>query len=149
MWKNTVLMFASMLLFSITLQVMSKERCPIKTNGCSVPGRLPFFYKKTFTPACDKHDVCYSCGQRFGWTQNQCDRRFERDMYRLCKKEHGSKKRWLFSFPSKYQRCKGFARLYYRAVRTFGKYYWSDPSERWCSEGCTRALGNPFKPLNI
>ena len=61
MWKTTALMFASMLLFSITLQVTSKERCPIKTNGCSVPGGLPFFYKKTFTPACEKHDVCYSC----------------------------------------------------------------------------------------
>ena len=28
-------------------------------NGCSIPGNLPFFYKKTFKPACDNHDRCY------------------------------------------------------------------------------------------
>ena len=43
------------------IKIMSKEECYIKTNGCSVPGGLPFFYKTTFTPACVKHDVCYSC----------------------------------------------------------------------------------------
>lgn len=56
-------MFASfsMMLLSLAHNVMSKEECYIKTNGCSVPGGLPFFYKTTFTPACNKHDVCYSC----------------------------------------------------------------------------------------
>ena len=56
-------MFASfsMMLLSLAQNVMSKEECYIKTNSCSVPGGLPFFYKTTFTPACDKHDVCYSC----------------------------------------------------------------------------------------
>ena len=56
-------MFASfsMMLLSLAQNVMSKEECYIKTNGCSVPGGLPFFYKTTFTPACVKHDVCYSC----------------------------------------------------------------------------------------
>ena len=56
-------MFASfsMMLLSLAQNVMSKEECYIKTNGCSVPGGLPFLYKTTFTPACVKHDVCYSC----------------------------------------------------------------------------------------
>ncbi|CAH3020341.1 unnamed protein product [Porites evermanni] len=137
-----------MLLFSITLQVMSQKECRIKTNGCSVPAGLPFFYKKTFTPACVKHDVCYSCGQRFGWTQYQCDKRFKSDMYRLCEKKYGSKKGW-FSWRTKYKRCKFFARLYYRTVRAFGRFHWANPSERWCRKGCTKALGNPFKPLNV
>ena len=35
--------------------------CYAKANGCSIPGNLPFFYKRTFKPACDKHDVCYYC----------------------------------------------------------------------------------------
>ena len=61
MRKITVLTVGSMLLFSLTHKVMSKKKCPIKHNGCSVPGGLPFFYKKTFTPACVKHDVCYAC----------------------------------------------------------------------------------------
>ncbi len=28
-------------------------------NGCSVPLKLPFLFKKTFTPSCRKHDICY------------------------------------------------------------------------------------------
>ena len=35
--------------------------CYVHVNGCSIPGDLPFFYKKKFTPACNKHDVCYGC----------------------------------------------------------------------------------------
>lgn len=61
MKKISMLAFFSMMLLSLAQNVMSKEECYIKTNGCSVPGGLPFFYKTTFTPACDKHDVCYSC----------------------------------------------------------------------------------------
>ena len=30
-------------------------------NGCSVPWGFDFPYKTMFTPACDYHDVCYSC----------------------------------------------------------------------------------------
>ena len=61
MKKIPMLAFFSMMLLSLAQNVMSKEECYIKTNGCSVPGGLPFFYKTTFTPACNKHDVCYSC----------------------------------------------------------------------------------------
>ena len=35
--------------------------CEVDVNGCSIPGDLPFFYKKKFKPACDIHDVCYFC----------------------------------------------------------------------------------------
>ena len=61
MRKITALIFGLMLLCSLTHKVVSKKKCSIKHNGCSVPGGLPFFYKKTFTPACVKHDVCYAC----------------------------------------------------------------------------------------
>ena len=30
-------------------------------NGCSIPFRFQFYYKREFTPSCNKHDVCYSC----------------------------------------------------------------------------------------
>lgn len=33
-------------------------------NGCTIPLKKPFFYKNAFTPACDKHDVCYFCVSR-------------------------------------------------------------------------------------
>lgn len=38
-----------------------REVCAEHSNGCSIPGDLPFFYKNTFTPACDRHDMCYNC----------------------------------------------------------------------------------------
>ena len=31
------------------------------TNGCSVPLGINAPYKKDFTPACNKHDICYGC----------------------------------------------------------------------------------------
>ena len=39
-----------------------------------------------------------------------------------------------------------FADLYYKSVRIFGRFCWSNPSENWC-KGCTKSLGDPFKPL--
>ena len=59
----TMLTFgAAMMLLSLADQkVITNQECYIKTNGCSIPGDLPFFYKKPFTPACVSHDVCYSC----------------------------------------------------------------------------------------
>lgn len=50
----------------ISVIVGSEERrkrdvCTDHSNGCSIPGNLPFFYKATFTPSCDRHDVCYRC----------------------------------------------------------------------------------------
>ena len=61
MRKIEVNVFAVLLFLSLDPEVMSDSNCYIESNGCSVPGNLPFFYKKTFTPACVKHDVCYFC----------------------------------------------------------------------------------------
>ena len=30
-------------------------------NGCSVPLGINAPYKNDFTPACNKHDICYGC----------------------------------------------------------------------------------------
>ena len=43
------------------ISVAIDASCYMKMNGCSVPFGLPFFYKREFTPACNKHDVCYYC----------------------------------------------------------------------------------------
>ena len=66
-------------------------------------------------------------------------------MYRLCEKQFSR----LISWPTKYERCKFFADLYYKAVRTAGSLYWSNPSEGWCKNVCTEALGDPSKPLDV
>lgn len=31
------------------------------TNGCSTPMGMNAPFKRKFTPACDKHDICYGC----------------------------------------------------------------------------------------
>ena len=84
-------------------------------------------------------------GQRFGWNRSGCDNTFKQDMYRLCEKQFSR----LISWPTKYERCKFFADLYYKAVRTAGSLYWSNPSEGWCKNVCTEALGDPSKPLDV
>lgn len=30
-------------------------------NGCSIPWGISFPYKEFFDPACERHDICYSC----------------------------------------------------------------------------------------
>lgn len=61
MGNLSVLTFMWLLLLSMSWEVNSRSDCKINANGCSVPLGLPAPYKKTFTPACDKHDVCYYC----------------------------------------------------------------------------------------
>lgn len=52
------LIVLGLLLFS-SLNLEVKGYCV--TNGCSIPGNLPFPYKRYFNKACNKHDVCYAC----------------------------------------------------------------------------------------
>ena len=79
-------------------------------------------------------------GQNFGWNRSDCDETFKQDMYMLCDKKYGRKKRWISLLASKIKRCKFFADLYYKSVRIFGRFYWSNPSENWC-KSCTKDLG--------
>jgi len=137
-------------------EVTSQSDCYIKSNGCSVPFGLPFFYKKTFTPACVKHDVCYSCGEHYGWNQVQCDDAFKHDMEELCEKSKKGK-RFLFSsavdllkkLAEKVKRCKIGAKTYYEAVRKAGHFYWEKNPPSWCRNPCTKQRGDPTKLLNV
>ena len=48
-----------LVVFFSTTEVNS---CYVKAaNVCSIPGNLPFYYDRTFKPACNKRDVCYYC----------------------------------------------------------------------------------------
>ena len=49
------------LVIMLFLSTEPSQSCYTNTNGCSIPGNLPFFYKRTFKPACFRHDVCYEC----------------------------------------------------------------------------------------
>ena len=55
------------LVLAVSLYVSEAEDIDFKpcvsamTNGCSIPLGIAFPYKDLFLPACERHDVCYSC----------------------------------------------------------------------------------------
>merc|ERR1711965_177814 len=149
------------------------QQCLSKCNGCSIPGNIPFPYKTFYKPACNKHDVCYSCGNKFGWTRNDCDVAFKADMIELCKirqeKESQQKfwddiKNWIKSAWNKlvgalivggeikdwlmipwgsYASCMQGTNVYYNAVKQFSGPYFEKTPPAWCSFKCAKDIGNP------
>lgn len=55
-----------LVLLMLSITSLQAKTCEVlkKTNGCSIPFGLPFPFKKDFTGACNKHDVCYECVSR-------------------------------------------------------------------------------------
>uniref|UniRef100_A0A7M5X6Y9 Uncharacterized protein n=2 Tax=Clytia hemisphaerica TaxID=252671 RepID=A0A7M5X6Y9_9CNID len=116
----------------------AKKKCHVKTNGCGSgwSAKIPYMYKKLLTPACNKHDVCYSCGKKFGWSQKPCDVRFKKDMYRLCRCKLTG---WRVVLrPLCYKR----ALLLYSIVRLFGKKHYNKVASNWC-KSCAIPYGSP------
>lgn len=130
---TAILTVLGLLLFS-SLNLGVNGYC--ETNGCSIPGNLPFPYKRFFKSACNKHDICYSCGQRYSWTRLQCDNAFYWDMSKLCSKRRNFQKT-----------CKDFAGIYYRAVRLGGTRHFEVPSKYWCNT-CPSSNGDPSVRVN-
>ncbi|CAH3129710.1 unnamed protein product [Porites lobata] len=118
--------------------------CYVKVNGCSIPGKLPFFYKRTFRNACNKHDVCYYCGRHYKWRRLQCDKAFQRDMKKVCSNKY--RKGWLRK--TRRRTCMTIADVYYRAVRIGGAFYFKNPTPSWCLPSCAKDRGNPTKSLS-
>ena len=56
-----ILQLSMLLLLAATTEIAST--CDLKPNGCSIPAKYKKWvgWKGTFTPACNKHDVCYFC----------------------------------------------------------------------------------------
>ncbi|XP_048258488.1 conodipine-P3-like [Haliotis rufescens] len=95
-------------------------------NGCSVPYKwIPF--KNTFRPACNRHDVCYSCAAAYGISKATCDRRFLRSMRQICSR-------------SRLRNCRSTSFVYHFGVAVFGRRHFSksvlpgcrDPWVRQC-----------------
>lgn len=95
---------------------------PPGINGCSIPLDLPFFYKRAFTSACDKHDVCYACAWSHSGSRLRCDQLFLSNMRAIC-----SEMSWLSRAT-----CRFFADVYYKAVREFGDREYEIPGMGWC-----------------
>lgn len=151
---------------------VSLEFCVARTNGCSIPLNLPFPYKEFFKPACTRHDVCYTCGAKHGWTRAQCDLAFKENMKTLCKLRHEydnglryglswwdsikkafkgviqvakTMKQWLKIDVGTLDHCLNGAEVYYTSVDNFASSNWVKDHNKYpmCSHGCSPVLGHP------
>ena len=55
------IIFCLLSLVIVVFLSTTSQSCDWRSDGCSIPGNLPFFYKEIFIPACNRHDVCYYC----------------------------------------------------------------------------------------
>ncbi|XP_053390622.1 uncharacterized protein LOC128553485 [Mercenaria mercenaria] len=101
-----------------------------RTDGCSIPYGLPYFYKENFRPDCDKHDVCYACGARFGRSRSYCDRVFYQNILSRCNTDTSVKNTGF---------CRDVAFDYYLGVRLGGRSHYENPSLDWCGESWVRS----------
>ena len=58
--RSEILVVLDMVLLASALKTESPQ-CHVETNGCSIPKGVPRPFVETFTPACNRHDVCYRC----------------------------------------------------------------------------------------
>ncbi|XP_041375068.1 uncharacterized protein LOC121387949 [Gigantopelta aegis] len=109
-------------------------------NGCSTPFSMPFFYKRRFTHACNRHDVCYRCGHVFGISRDDCDSAFLDAMKQSCRSlrkrratddmgGHNIEKRGLHR-----SMCDLFALGYHTVVKTFAESDYRAPSMPFCGQ---------------
>ncbi|XP_041373937.1 conodipine-P2-like [Gigantopelta aegis] len=111
------------LIVSLAVVVITEARGRCDRNGadgCSIPGKLPFFYKKRFKAACNKHDICYYCGSARHVSRKSCDSYFLSNMKKTCN--------CLTPF------CNRTAWVYYLAVRAGGHKYFQNQSAWFCNQ---------------
>uniref|UniRef100_A0A0K8TTR8 Conopeptide n=1 Tax=Conus lenavati TaxID=1519839 RepID=A0A0K8TTR8_CONLV len=107
-------------------------------NGCSVPDFLRVQHLKTLTPACNRHDVCYGCGAKYGVTKTQCDDAFLRDMKEACR-QAGRRRALTVSMD-----CPDMANAFHTAVWAFGHSHYVDAGTP--NSDCREDLDKPCLP---
>ncbi|KAH3813501.1 hypothetical protein DPMN_141962 [Dreissena polymorpha] len=88
-------------------------------DGCS--GVADF----KFTDDCNKHDICYACGNALGVSRLSCDDRWYDNMINTC----NTKEHWFWR-PG----CKLMAWIYYRLDRDWAEKSYRAPSVGFCKE---------------
>ncbi|XP_041355577.1 uncharacterized protein LOC121373186 [Gigantopelta aegis] len=117
MWKEV----SVFIVLSLAIVVVTGDPCNRNgVDGCSIPGTLPPIYKRKFTSACNRHDICYFCGSYKRVNRGNCDSRFRRNMIKKCD--------WWNPY------CKRVAMVYYLVVRAKGSEHYNKQSPSWCSE---------------
>lgn len=132
------------------------------TNGCSTPMGINAPYKREFTPACDKHDICYGCGHHYNWSRADCDKALLSDMLGACHSRVRRRRRrrrsvadalldiWYFfqGLNKAERRCELAAETYFTIVRTFGASHFEKKDHAYCTSTCADEHGSPFKSLS-
>ncbi|XP_046353078.2 conodipine-P2-like [Haliotis rufescens] len=133
---KTILPFV--VLCAAVLTVVTSQSCASRSNGCSIPYNLPYFFKTRFTPSCDKHDVCYECASYYGRTKNDCDGMLFNGANRVCS---SMRKRFIVSVLTAAEKefCKAISLSYYEAVSHFGGSHFPSSSASWCSQSWVRS----------
>lgn len=106
--------------FQSTVGALSAITCPSAINGCSVPWQWTYYY--LFTPACNVHDICYTCNHEVGWEfalKSYCDEMFESKMKSLCEAYWTGK-------PFDLAWCLITADAYFTAVKNFGGSFYEE-----------------------
>lgn len=92
------------------------------TNGCNY---VFDEFKSKFTPACNKHDICYYCGHNFGITRQTCDNAFYDHMVDICKGNFG---------------CQFYALIYFSGTSLFGRSFYIEEPLQVCRQPCVVRL---------
>ncbi|KAL8599114.1 hypothetical protein ACOMHN_007830 [Nucella lapillus] len=118
------------------------SNCDTHANGCSIPFGCPFIYKETFTPSCNRHDMCYGCGADYGISKDDCDTNFLHEMTKAC---FSARRRRLIS-RDKRNICSSMATtLYYEAAHWFGQSHFEEAgkTETYCAEAWVQSCLPP------
>uniref|UniRef100_A0A7M5XEZ6 Uncharacterized protein n=1 Tax=Clytia hemisphaerica TaxID=252671 RepID=A0A7M5XEZ6_9CNID len=122
-------------------------------DGCSVPSMIPAPFKREFTSACNRHDICYGCGYHYNWTRQQCDEAFYKNMVLTCDHvlQRGRIKRsllqvmtdWWREIASQQGQCHTAAKVYYEGVHWFADGHFDRKDHDYCLSKCADRHGNP------
>merc|ERR1711931_326758 len=144
------------------------KQCQRLHNGCSVPGignKLSDNLKKyhaIFKPVCNRHDICYSCGEFNRWNQQACDKAFLKNMHSICHLRYNTRRRytwwqqvqialsmgydmtaWLNIPDDTLEHCLHGASIFYKGVDGFGHdRYGAKKGYRRVCRRCAK-LGKP------
>eukprot|EP00745_Piridium_sociabile_P034831 TRINITY_DN60154_c0_g3_i1.p1 TRINITY_DN60154_c0_g3~~TRINITY_DN60154_c0_g3_i1.p1 ORF type:complete len:148 (+),score=12.05 TRINITY_DN60154_c0_g3_i1:93-536(+) len=131
-----VLVAVGMFLMAVPV-AEAQDACANHADGCSIPWGLNFFYKRKFTPSCNRHDICYGCGAAYGFSRSSCDTKFLNNMNAACGNDRGRRHASL----EKRSTCTAMARgIYYKAVHVFGRSHYRNrgDTEYYCHYGFVR-----------
>ncbi|VDI81735.1 Hypothetical predicted protein [Mytilus galloprovincialis] len=107
---------------------VESKRCfqpnPGLSNGCSIPFGIELKFKINFTPACQRHDICYTCASKFAKSREYCDSLFLKDMQKVCNMIEVAKR----------EECNNYANTYHTGVQVGGERSFMKTAKCQCNQ---------------